>query len=86
MGKNGINQSTRIWLEYNPMALLRDCYYGIEGNEDSYSETDDMIYDMAEDFANYKGIDSDSMLRDAVKNVAYSNQLWESKKNVVRLS
>ena len=73
-------------LNYNPMALLKDCYYGIEDNEESYSETDDMIYDMAEDFANYKGIDNDSMLRNAVKNVAYSNQLWESKKKVVRLT
>ena len=73
-------------LNYNPMALLRDCYYGIEGNEESYSETDNMIYDMAEDFANYKGMDNNSMIRNAVKNVAYSNQLLESKKNVVRLT
>lgn len=64
-------------LNYNPMSLLRDCYYGTEDNEEPYPETDNMIYDIAEDFANYKGIDNDSMLRDAVKNVAYSNQLLD---------
>ena len=73
-------------LNYNPMELLRDCYYGIEDDEEPYSETDNMIYDMAEDFANYKGMDNNSMIRNAVKNVAYSNQLLESKKNVVRLT